>query len=85
MFDVRFSALNLQPCFIISNRHALFSKKDLTYQDLTDNPVGKDAIRYIEIDNMPSLFGFVVAYPSDSSNPYLSRFIKCCKQIGLQS
>ena len=134
--------IDLKPCFIISKRHALYGKEDLSYKDLLDNPVvavsggkysayneymrrvmkltgmkdnpikivdnplsvstelargnyvaildhfynpaGRDAVRYIEIENIPALFGFVISYSPDSKNPYISRFIKCCRQIGFQ-
>ena len=135
--------IDLQPCFIISNRHSKFQDPDLEYKDLLDNtvvavsggkystyneyvrrimkqtgidlskikivdnpfsvstelargdktaildkfynPMGKDAVRYIEIADIPSLFGFVIAWSPESNNPYISRFVKCCRQIGLQS
>ena len=31
--------IDLQPCFLISKKHSLFSKTNLSYQDLTNNPV----------------------------------------------
>ncbi len=135
--------IDLRPCFIISRRHSKYNKKNLSYQDLTDNPIvavsggrystyidyvkrimkmagmeknqikivdnpftvstelsrgdyaaildtfysplGKEAIRYIEISDIPAFFGFVVAFSPENNNPYISRFIKCCKEIGFKS
>ena len=135
--------IDLQPCFLISKKHSLFSKTNLSYQDLTNNPVvavsggkysmyndyvkrimkltsmtdnpikivdnpftvstelsrgdyvaildeyysplGKESVRYIEIKDIPSLFGFVIAYSPESKNPYIAEFIRCCRQIGFES
>ena len=135
--------IDLQPCMIISKRHSLFKKPDLTYHDLVENPVvavsegkystynayvkrimkligmdpakikivdnpftvsteisrgdyvaildeyysplGKESVRYIEIGDIPSLFGFVIAYSPESKNPYIAEFIRCCRQIGFES
>ena len=135
--------IDLKPCLIISRRHSLYKKPDLSYHDLIDNPVvavsggkysmyndyvkrimkligmeenpikvvdnpftvstelsrkdyvaildeyysplGKEAVRYVEITDIPSFFGFVIAYSPESNNPYIYRFIRCCKQIGFES
>ena len=49
------------------------------------SPLGKEAARYIALDDIPPLFGFVIAYSPESTNPYISRFIRCCRQIGFES
>lgn len=135
--------IDLSPCFIISRRHSQFNNPDLSYTDLTNNPVvavsggkysayndyvkrimkllkmeanqikivdnpfsmstqlargdyvaildtfynpvGKDAIRYVEISDIPAFFGFVIAWSSENKNPYISKFVQCCKRIKFES